>query len=119
MLPTNEPHPDFENTISRLKGAQWISGYRYEDGCGYLLDWTEVGHRRAMLLQQLIVRHQLDEGTNAIRFTEVCLGKRKPPIRVPAAERDFWLACLEQLEMGLDKEVLVTFVLLMASWQPK
>lgn len=118
MFPSNQPRPEFEATISRMRGARWIAGHRFEKDRGYRLDWTEVGRSRAMLLQQLIIRHQLDDGITAIRFTESCLGKRRTPEGVPTAECDFWLACLEQLGIGFDKEALATFVHLIATWQP-
>lgn len=118
LFPTSEQQPPTEEILSRLLRAEWISGHRFEAGRCYLLKWTELGHRRALLLQELIKRHQLDEGLEAAKFTQACLGKGRLSTPVPTPERDFWLACLEQLEIGLEKEPSVIFVHLIATWAP-
>ncbi len=41
------------------------------------------------------------------------------PTPVATAESDFWLACLEQLKIDLNQEILLTFAQLIASWRPR
>lgn len=120
MFPSSELNPLVDFVVYRLRTAEWISGHRFQKGHGYFLDWTAKGRQRALLLQKLIMRHELTDQSKVRKFSRICLeeGAARSDDPVPAVERDFWRICLEELGIGLEENSLATLTRVVASWEP-
>lgn len=105
--------------VYRLKAAGWILSHRFEKDRGYVLQWAPGGRQRALLLQELIARHQLTAGSRARKFSVMRqeVGHASWGQPVSAVELDFWRACLEELEIGVEENALATLARVIASWQ--
>jgi hypothetical protein len=40
MFPSSELDPLIDFVVYRLRTAEWISGYQFQKGRGYILEWT-------------------------------------------------------------------------------
>ena len=120
MFPSSELNPLIDFVVYRLRTAEWISGYQFQKDRGYLLEWTAKGRQRALLLQKLIIRHELTDQSNVRKFSTICLEEASAPSDdpVPAVERDFWRICLEELGIGLEENSLAALARVIASWEP-
>jgi len=106
MLSTPAPDPQIEFVAEQLKRVRWISGYRFNTGQGYLLEWLPEGVNRMLLLQIAVRERNLDQNFD---IEPELLG-------TDAAVQDFWNACLQQLGIA-NGTTLSTLTRIIESWK--
>lgn len=112
MLPNPEPLPTIDHVGTLLVNSGWLSAFSFVSERGYLFRWSRKGQQRLLLVRHLIEDfHLAADVAFAKRFTDACY---RPGLMIEtdlcAACRAFWLACIEEIELGTDAESLYTFV---------
>lgn len=111
MLQSPERDQKVEFVADQLKRVQWISGYEFVPGKGYLLEWLPVGSHRMMLLQ-IALRENKGPNHELERLDS-------GDVATAGAIRDFWTACTQQLALREDVDALPAFVNIIEGWKPR
>lgn len=111
MLKSASRDPLLESVVKQLLRVQWISGYRFVEGEGYLLEWLPEGSQRMMLLQIAVKK-------NAV-FLKGLGGLDSVDRETARAIGDFWNACMRQLALEGKTDSQEALVRIIESWQPR
>jgi hypothetical protein len=90
--------------------AGWLTNYAYTTGKGFSFKWERLGAQKAILLKFIIKDKELDSANDILAFT------KEAENDFHTAHGDFWVRCLDELEIRIEKDELFFFVHAVKGW---
>lgn len=114
-------HAALEDMMNRMVLAGWLKAYRWTEGKGWHLVWSELGARKSRLLKMIIEAHSLlDDDRAAMAYDVVAKGGSFEGLRWSGLDPElqrFWLECLEDFgDRPEGEDELLAYVHVIHGW---